>query len=199
MKKYTKLVLVGLLTFGSLNLNAKEIFNLKAQDFQYTLEKEKNAKYKVGDVVVETNLVKSSKTSPGNYLSNGHFNLESIQPLKSWTLNTELRYHFSYNSSDLKRFVRLTSDQGENFIIEFFHTGFNINGKQFKADVEDQLLLLNITKKDKKLIIKLNNQTLFNNMVNLDNLKYIDSNFYFKDSYSNRFDTLHKLNLISHD
>jgi len=104
MKKIvTKIFLLGLLTVSS--LNAKELFDLKAQDFEHTLtDKYINAKYKVDEnIVVETNLGKGSR---GFYFFEGdpfgYFSINLNKPIDKFTINFDLIYETRYGSERLQ-------------------------------------------------------------------------------------------------
>lgn len=190
MKKLAKLLLVGALSLGS--LQAKELFNLKAQDFQHTLEnKQVNAKYKVNDIIVETNLIKHKED--GAYSKVGYLNLESINPLQNWTLNIDFK--FGTGGSNYQRLIKLIDENGTSFVMEFSSEGFNINGKKFKADIGNQLLFLNISMKGNTLKIKLNNQNLMDDNVKFDKLKFVDMN----TNGSTTTDRINNTILVSHD
>lgn len=197
MKKLGKLILVGALALGT--LQAKELFNLKAQDFEYSLNKNQiNAKYKVNDVIVETNLIKGKKYSPGLYIGTGYLNIESINALNNWTLNIDFKVSF-WNNSQSPRLFKLVSEKGESFILEFFKGGFNINGKKYKAKIENDLLSISINKITESFILKLNNQTLLNEKISFSKLKYIDTNIYYGSYDEKQHDTLNNIILVSHD
>ena len=88
MKKLTIIALIGLLSVSS--VNAKEIFDLRVQEFLYPLKHEQNnARYKINDnVIIETNTFKASR---GGYYytkdtkTKGLFNIWLYESLSNWT------------------------------------------------------------------------------------------------------------------
>ena len=209
MKKTIKIILfLGLLAASS--LNAKELlFDLRAQDYANTLKDTSiTSKYKISDkIILETNLRKSKKAVYyyiDNFIS-GFCNLQINIPLKNWTLNSNIVYQSIYQDSEKyftnkKRLIKFIDNTGHTIILEFYKDGFTINGKEFKAKINDEQLALNISKLDNKISFKINGQTIHTiNSSNFQNLKFIDTdiwNWKFSNSY---YDRLQDLKLFSND
>jgi len=214
MKKLAKLLLVGALALES--LQAKELFNLKAQDFQYTLgNKIVNAKYKVGDVIVETNLIKESAGYYRAWKSTvSYLNLTPQKQLNNFTLNLDVIYNSTtryyegnrkavYNSTNSteKRYIKLIDESGKNLILEFHKDGFNILGKEYKAKTDLERMLITIKRNNDKIMIKIGNTTLYDDKVDFGTLKYIDTSYmnFFLGAKEYSFDKLNNIILVSHD
>lgn len=218
MKKLGKLILVGALAFGT--LQAKELFNLKAQDFEYTLlgKKSKSAKYKVNDnVLAETNLVKSNKgfyytKVSSKKLYHGFFNIEILKDLSNFAFNSNIIYNsIPRNDNGLlkslaftqKRYIKFIDDKGSTIVISFNKDGITINDKEFKAQTNQETINLNVTINNKNLEITINSNKLFEGNYNFNKLKFIDTTFISSqvDTYQRpyTFDKLSGIKLISND
>jgi len=197
MKQIKKLVLVSLLFVSS--LGAKELlFDLRAQDYSNAEKQEqKMAKYKVNDkIILETNIMKAKKG--GFYFTDsskidGHINIELTKPIKNWKFNLDITY-YTYNNG-MKRLLIFNDKFGENIILEFYKTGFTINGKEYKANIHKERMLISIKKDDKNVYILINSQKIYTSTIDFDNLKSISTNI----SYDYGYDKLNNILLVSND
>ena len=196
MKQIKKLILASLLLVST--LGAKELlFDLRAQDFS-NAQKQKMAKYKISDkIIIETNTVKSPNGgyyyTAKSYIS-GYFNIEIIKPLNNWKYNLDIVYYT--NTKDKKRSIIFTDKFGENIILEFYQTGFTINGKEYKANTYKEHMLINITKNTNNLSVSINAQNIYKSSIDFDNLKSISTNILYD---YNSYDELNNLLLVSND
>jgi|TARA_R110002033_G_scaffold29007_5_gene65295 hypothetical protein len=193
MKIVTKLVLIGLLTTCS--LNAKELFDLRIQDFSNTLEdKQIDSRYKINEsIIVETNTLKERKggyyyTTPS--YRKGLFNIELLTPVKSWIYNYSVQYENG------KRLLKFIDESGKNLVFEFGNKEFTINEKEYKTNIEDEELFITIEGVNGEFKITMNGQTLNAKVVGFGNLKKIETSL--TGDGVNR-DKLYGATLISHD
>ena len=207
MKQIKKLILASLLLVSGLGAS-ELLFDLRAQDYSNTLKEESiTSKYKISDkIILETNLRKS-KGAIYYYVDNkisGFCNLEIKSDIKNWLFNTNIVYQ-SYistksRSTDKIRLIKFIDSEGTSIVLEFYKDGFNINGKEFKAEIDNEQLALNIKKINKKIIFKINGQTV-HTLINSEfkDLKFINTdiwNWSYDNSY---YDRLQDLKLYSND
>ena len=203
-----KLIAIVLL-IGLNNLYAdKLLFDLRAQDYANTLKEDViSSKYKINNkIVLETNL---NKSSSGIYYINdnntiGFCNIEIQSSLTNWTFESTIVYQ-SYNwnkdrSIDTRRLIKLIDKQGNIIILEFYKNGFSINGKEFKAEIDNEQCVLNIRKISHKIIFNINGQQIYTiNNLKFTNLQFIHTdilNWIYDYSY---FDRLQDLKLYAND
>ena len=186
MRNIGKIIVIGLVLLG--NLYGKEIiFDLRAQDFANSLHgKMITSKYKVNDtVIVKTNLLKASK---GDFYYNhdhskhGFFNFIVNNLNLNWKLSLDIKYVYYYKT-ETKKHIKFIDEYGENILLEFTKKGFTLNGKQYKADINKEKMLLEIININNKLSIRMNGQNIYKHKINLAKLKYIDIDIYEEELY----------------
>jgi len=193
-KTITKLFLVGLL--GLSGLNAKELFDLRVQDFSYTLKnQQKNARYKVNDnIIIETNTLKASRG--GYYYTDesnikGLFNIELSNSILNWMYNYSIQYQKG------TRLLKFISDSGQSIIFEFNNEKFSINGTEYKSKIEDAQLNLSISKINNSLKIIINGNSINRKIHNFGKLQKIETDLIYYDAYN--WDKLYGSILVSND
>lgn len=206
MKRLTKLILTVLLTVSSLNAGGL-LVDSSAQDYANTLKGEHiNSKYKINDsIVVETNLRKSTKGSY-YYIESGitgFYNIEVNKPVKNWSFNEDVIYQSYYSNSsstDKKRYIKFTSNNGSNIILAFYQKGFTVNDKEFKADIDDEQININVKKLDNTISILINGQKVYtDSLEKFGNLRLIDTSIINFQEQSSIYDRLHQVTLYSND
>ena len=207
-KTITKLFLVGLL--GLSGLNASELlFDLRAQDYANVLKDDViSSKYKISDkIIFETNLQKSS-SGVYYYINDtnkvGFSNLEIKSKLNNWTFNSNIIYQsYDWNkghSIDKKRLIKFIDKDGNVLILEFYRNGFNINGKEFKGEIDGEQLALTVSKQGQKVSFNMNGYNIYD----IDNIKFKELHFINTDIwntklYDKSYDRLQELKLYSND
>jgi len=207
MKQIKKLILASLLLVSSLGAS-ELLFDLRAQDYSNTLKADVIvSKYKINDkVILETNLNKS--TSGMYYYINdtekvGFCNIELKDGLKNWTFVVNVIYQSYIRSNlftDKKRLLRFLDNNGNIIVLEFYRTGFTINGKEFKANIDDSQISLIIKNENNKMTFKMNGEKIYAiNTTEFKKLKNINYDLWYYHSGYNKFDRLQDLKLYSND
>ncbi len=197
MKNLGKIVLIGMLALSS--LSAKELlFDLRSQDFANTLDdKQIDTKYKVSDkIMVETNMLKSTKNG-SYYGKDALFSIKVANGLKNWKTNIDITYKFCC-ATNIKRYIKFIDKFGKTIVLEFIEGSFTLNGKKYKAKFDEELLSLEIIKRNENIIILMNNQKLYDSKVDFDNLKYININN-FPSTVGMGYDNISQILVVSYD
>jgi hypothetical protein len=206
MKKIiTKLFLVGVLSISS--LNAKEIiFDLFDQDYKESMTDSPGMnKYKINDLIIfETNLIKRDASKYYRFWQsgvNGHANLIFTKDIINWKYSIDVTFDRGAGNILIKdKYINIYDKSGERFIIRFDNKGININGQQFKTEIDDQRVMIDIIKSKNILTILVDGDKIYEKPTKINIIKNIDTIINYKRYLSTRiWDILHSLKFINND
>ena len=196
-KKIINLALLSVLATSS--LNAKEmIFDLFAQDYKESLtESPSMNKYKVNDsVTVETNLIKKDLANYYRYHRDGvpgYFNIYPTKDIKKWIYKSDI----IFNDSSSKKYIEITDEFGEKFLITIFTNAIDIENIRLNATTHKERIRFEIEKKDDVIAVIIDGKKVYEERVKLNFAKKINTNINYDNS--SQYDSLYDLKLINND
>lgn len=196
-KKIINLAFLSVLATSS--LSAKEmIFDLFAQDYKESLtESPSMNKYKVNDsIIVETNLIKKDLANYYRYHRDdtlGHFNLYPTKVIKNWTYKSDI----TFNDTSHKKYIEITDEVGEKFLVTIFTDAIDIENIRLKANTHKERVRFEIEKKDDVIAVIIDGKKVYEEKIKLNLVRKINTNINYL--YSNTYDTLYDLKLINND